>query len=86
MHTYNAIPRCVAFSELAELSDGAVVRQGDMVHTLNPTGAEVLKLCDGERTVQDILDEMAARHPGGDTAGPVGDFLDQLSASGLIEW
>jgi pyrroloquinoline quinone biosynthesis protein D len=46
---------------------------------LNQTGANILGLCDGERTVVEIVDELGGRYEG--VAGDeVRDFLARLAA------
>ena len=51
----------------------------EAVTVLNGTGAAVLVLCDGERTVAEILAELHARYEGVDDDG-VRIFLDRLAA------
>jgi pyrroloquinoline quinone biosynthesis protein D len=54
---------------------------------LNPTGAEILKLCDGERTVAEIVKTLTERHA---PASPeriereVLAFLEALHARALV--
>ena len=54
------------------------------VLVLNQTGAAILGLCDGERTVVEIVEELRGRynHVAGDE---VRDFLSRLVAKGLVE-
>ena len=54
------------------------------VLTLNRTGATILNLCDGERTVDEIVEELRARysHVAGDE---VRDFLSRLAAKRWVE-
>ncbi len=54
------------------------------VLVLNQTGATILGLCDGERTVVEIVEELRGRynHVAGDE---VRDFLSRLVAKGLVE-
>ena len=54
---------------------------------LNPTGARILELCDGERTVASIVDALMGEHVGAvrDTiAGEVTTFLQRLHDAGLV--
>jgi pyrroloquinoline quinone biosynthesis protein D len=51
---------------------------------LNPTAAEVLGLCDGERTLEDIVGELAARYEGADVGGDVRELVDALTQQGLV--
>jgi pyrroloquinoline quinone biosynthesis protein D len=54
---------------------------------LNPTGAEILKLCTGERTVAEIVATLAARHalaPQERIEREVLSFLEALHARALV--
>jgi len=51
---------------------------------LNPTGAEVLRLCDGRRSVAEVAAALAARYGGADVGRDVAAFLDGLAAKGLV--
>jgi coenzyme PQQ biosynthesis protein PqqD len=55
---------------------------------LNETAAEILKLCDGERTVEQIVDTLAQQFVGADRkmiADEVTDLLARLRTRGLLE-
>ena len=54
------------------------------VLVLNQTGAAILGLCDGERTVVEIVEELRGRynHVASDE---VRDFLSRLVVKGLVE-
>lgn len=55
---------------------------------LNETAPEILKLCDGERTVEGIVDSLAQRFSGADRTvieEDVMSFLVRLKARGLLE-
>jgi pyrroloquinoline quinone biosynthesis protein D len=54
-----------------------------VVH-LNPTAAEVLELCDGERLLDDIVGVLAARYEGADLRDDVVALVDALSRKGLV--
>ena len=51
---------------------------------LNPTAAEVLGLCDGERSLDDIAAELAARYDGADVRDDVVELVDALAQKGLV--
>jgi len=54
------------------------------VLVLNQTGATILGLCDGERTVVEIVDELSGRYDR--VAGEeVRNFLARLAARRLVE-
>lgn len=61
-----------------------VLLQPEGVLVLNQTGATILGLCDGERTVVEIVEELRGRykHVAGDE---VRDFLSRLVAKRLVE-
>ena len=55
---------------------------------LNETAPEILKLCDGERTVEGIVDSLAQRFTGIDRKvieEDVMSFLARIRARGLLE-
>ena len=55
---------------------------------LNETAPEILKLCDGERTVEGIVDALVQRFSGADRKAIEEDvigFLTRLKARGLLE-
>jgi pyrroloquinoline quinone biosynthesis protein D len=51
---------------------------------LNPTAAEVLELCDGERSLDEIVGELSARYDGADLRDDVVELVDALSQRGLV--
>jgi pyrroloquinoline quinone biosynthesis protein D len=51
---------------------------------LNPTAAEVLELCDGERSVDEIVNTLSARYEGVDLGDDVHGLVDGLSQRGLV--
>ena len=61
-----------------------VLLEPEGVLVLNPTGATILGLCDGERTVVEIVEELRGKYSG--VAGDeVRDFLSRLVAKRLVE-
>jgi len=55
---------------------------------LNETAAAILKLCDGERGVEQIVDALAQQFVGADRqmiADEVADLLSRLRTRGLLE-
>jgi pyrroloquinoline quinone biosynthesis protein D len=61
-----------------------VLQSPEAVTLLNDTGAAVLGLCDGQRTLAEIIAELEPcynRVP----ADEVSHFLDQLAAAGRLE-
>jgi pyrroloquinoline quinone biosynthesis protein D len=51
---------------------------------LNQTAAAVLELCDGERSVDEIADTLAARYEGADLHDDVQGLVDGLTRRGLV--
>jgi pyrroloquinoline quinone biosynthesis protein D len=51
---------------------------------LNPSAAQVLELCDGERTVDDIVDLLSARYDGADLGADVRELVDGMAEKGLL--
>ena len=51
---------------------------------LNPTAAEVLELCDGERSVDQIVLALSERYEGFDLRDDVEELLDGLTQRGLV--
>ena len=51
---------------------------------LNPTAAEVLELCDGERSLDDIAGALSARYDGADVRDDVHELVDAMAQQGLV--
>jgi pyrroloquinoline quinone biosynthesis protein D len=51
---------------------------------LNPTAAEVLELCDGERSLEDIVGALVARYDGADLGDDVRGLVDAMAEKGLV--
>jgi pyrroloquinoline quinone biosynthesis protein D len=51
---------------------------------LNPTAAQVLELCDGERSVDDIAAVLSERYGGADVADDVRELLGGMAQKGLV--
>ena len=51
---------------------------------LNATAAEVLELCDGARSLDDIVGALAARYGGADVANDVRGLVDAMAQRGLV--
>jgi pyrroloquinoline quinone biosynthesis protein D len=57
----------------------------ERVVKLNPTGAAILRLCDGSRTVLDIVKELETRYGRPNLQAEVIVFLRQVAERGWIE-
>jgi pyrroloquinoline quinone biosynthesis protein D len=51
---------------------------------LNETAVEVLELCDGERTLEDIAGVLGERYEGADVRDDVSELLDGIGERGLV--
>ena len=51
---------------------------------LNATAAEVLALCDGQRSLDEIVSALAARYAGPDVGGDVRGLVDAMAQRGLL--
>ncbi len=51
---------------------------------LNPTAAEVLGLCDGERSLDDIVGVLSARYEGAELGDDVRELVDAMAQRGLV--
>jgi pyrroloquinoline quinone biosynthesis protein D len=51
---------------------------------LNPSAAEILELCDGQRSVDEIVDVLTARYEGADGADGIRELLDGMAERGLL--
>lgn len=57
----------------------------ERVVKLNPTGAAILRLCDGSRTVLEITKELETRYDQANLSGEVLEFLRKVAEQGWIE-
>jgi coenzyme PQQ biosynthesis protein PqqD len=51
---------------------------------LNPTAAQVLELCDGERSLDDIAGVLSERYDGADVRSDVVELVDAMAQKGLL--
>ena len=51
---------------------------------LNETAAQVLALCDGERSFEEIAAALSQRYSGADVADDVRELLGGMGANGLV--
>jgi pyrroloquinoline quinone biosynthesis protein D len=51
---------------------------------LNPTAVEVLELCDGERSLDEIVVVLSARYGGADLRDDVQGLVDGMAQKGLV--
>jgi hypothetical protein len=71
------------------LDGGAAIYQpgADRVHHLNHTGAVIMEMCDGEHSVQEIVDflQLAFELPA-PPEDEVRDLLQDMTNMGLVTW
>ena len=51
---------------------------------LNPSAAEVLELCDGERSLDDIVGALSARYEGADVRDDILELVAAMTQRGLV--
>jgi coenzyme PQQ biosynthesis protein PqqD len=51
---------------------------------LNATAAEVLELCDGERSLPDIVTALSDRYNGSDISSDVTELIQTMAQRGLV--
>jgi pyrroloquinoline quinone biosynthesis protein D len=71
--------------KLDAVRGGVVLLAPETVVELNAQGAEVLSLCDGTRSQEEVVLEMRMRHEDGDVEGDVRRFLERVAHRGWIE-
>jgi pyrroloquinoline quinone biosynthesis protein D len=79
-------PRLVTGARLHydEVREEHVLLIPEGVVRLNPTAAEVLELCDGERSLDDIVDALSGRYGGADLGDDVVELVDAMAQRGLL--
>ncbi|HEX2413255.1 MAG TPA: pyrroloquinoline quinone biosynthesis peptide chaperone PqqD [Solirubrobacteraceae bacterium] len=79
-------PRLVTGARLRydEVREEHVLLIPEGVVRLNPTAAEVLELCDGERSLDDIVGAVSARYEGAEVREDVLELVDAMAQKGLV--
>ena len=74
-----------ALTHRSELSDGLVIQQNDLIHTLNETALEIFDMFDGTMNIGDIVNGFGERYPEIDSIHEtLEDFIRQLIEAGLL--
>ena len=70
------------------LSGNWVLLHQEAVVLLNQTGYEILQLCDGTRTLREIIQHFEAQYPAAQSilSREVFQYIEAISRQGLIEW
>ena len=79
-------PRLVTGARLRydEVREEHVLLIPEGVVRLNPTAAEVLELCDGARSLDDIVVAVSAHYEGADVRDDVLELVDAMAQRGLV--
>ena len=79
-------PRLVTGARLTydDVREEHVLLIPEGVVRLNPSAAEVLELCDGERSLDDIVGAVSARYEGADVRDDVLELVDAMAQRGLV--
>jgi pyrroloquinoline quinone biosynthesis protein D len=79
-------PRLVTGARLLydEVREEHVLLLPEAVVRLNPTAAEVLELCDGEHSLDEIAGALSQRYDGADLHDDVRELLDAMTQRGLV--
>jgi pyrroloquinoline quinone biosynthesis protein D len=79
-------PRLVTGARLRydEVREEHVLLVPEGVVRLNPTAAGVLELCDGGRSLAEIIGALAARYDGADLGDDVRGLVDAMAQKGLL--
>ena len=85
MITQKSVPVHISSVEITELSDGCIIQQDEKVHLLNSSGMEVFKLCDGIRSISEIVKILKNRHLNEDIIEFIEDYINELLDAGLIK-
>ena len=85
MITQKSVPVHISSVEITELSDGCIIQQDEKVHLLNSSGMEVFQLCDGIRSISEILKILKKRNSNEDIIEFIEDYINELLGAGLIK-
>lgn len=90
MDQIDAIPRLSQRARLQadKVSGKPVLVCPETVLVLNPTGADILALCDGVRSMRQIAAELAVQYnaPAAAIATGVVEYLNKLRERNLVSW
>jgi pyrroloquinoline quinone biosynthesis protein D len=74
--------------QIDAITGNPVLLHQETVMVLNQTGYEILQLCDGRRTLPEILQVLENQYPAAKSIVPLDvlEYLKTISQRGLIEW
>jgi len=68
-----------------EAQDCFVILYPEGMVKLSPSAGEILKRCDGKRTVDEIIEQLRSAFPGADLAGDVMKFMEVAYGNGWLK-
>jgi pyrroloquinoline quinone biosynthesis protein D len=70
------------------VSGKPVLLHQEAIIILNQSGYEILRLCDGAHTVQEIVQELETQYPAAKSilSQDVLQYLEAINQKGLMEW
>jgi pyrroloquinoline quinone biosynthesis protein D len=70
------------------VSGQPVLMHQEAVLVLNDSGYQILRLCDGTRTLIEIIQDLETRYPAARSilAQEISAYMEAISQKGLIEW
>jgi pyrroloquinoline quinone biosynthesis protein D len=70
------------------VSGKPVLMHQEAVLVLNQSGYEILRLCDGTRTLSEVIQDLENRYPaaGSVLSQEISEYIEAISQKGLIEW
>ena len=79
-------PRLVTGARLRydDVREEHVLLVPEGVVRLNPTAAAVLELCDGERSLEEIVGTLSERYEGADVRDDILELVDAMTQRGLV--
>lgn len=68
-----------------QVRDAELLLMPERVVVLTDTAAAIMRLCDGARTIPEIVDELKQAFPGAPVESDVPEFLDRVRQNGWIK-
>jgi pyrroloquinoline quinone biosynthesis protein D len=68
-----------------EVQQAYVILYPEGMIVLNPSAGEILKRCNGSRTMEAIVDDLQRQFPGDDLSADIRDFLEGAYERGWLE-
>jgi len=68
-----------------ETQDCFVILFPEGMVQLSASAGEIMQLCDGDKTVADIIEQLTEKFPGADLSGDVIEFFTEAEDNGWIQ-